>query len=208
MNIAYFRKSIYDRNKTVENVKQQAKKLGLTVLGTAELPAGNGIILQVCNPDWMGNLIASDANLIGLLPCSIAVINQKADVMVGVGSPTVLGSVSQNPAIAQIASQAEEKLKELIHKSAGVGPLKPTGIKLYSTTTCPYCKMEASWLDEKKVKYEEVHVDLNQKEAEAMVQKTGQMGVPVTAIQYEGGEEEYIVGFDRQRLSAILEIKN
>lgn len=208
MNIAYFRKSTFDHSKTVENVKKQAKELGLTVLGSTELPAGNGTILHVCNPNWMGNLIASDANLIGLLPCSVAVINQKGEVMVGVGSPTVLGSISKNPAIIQLASQAEEKLKELIHKSAGVGTLKPIGVKLYSTTTCPYCKMEASWLDEKNVKYEEVHVDLSQKDAEMMVQKTGQMGVPVTAIQYEGGEEEYIVGFDRERLSSILDNKN
>jgi len=208
MNIAYFRKSTFDRIKTVENVKKQAKELGLTVLGSTELPAGNGTVLHVCNPNWMRNLITSDANLIGLLPCSVAVINQKGEVMVGVGSPTVLGSISKNPAIIQLASQAEEKLKELIHKSAGVGTLKPIGVKLYSTTTCPYCKMEASWLDEKNVKYEEVHVDLSQKDAEMMVQKTGQMGVPVTAIQYEGGEEEYIVGFDRERLSSILDNKN
>jgi glutaredoxin 3 len=206
MNLAYFRKSTFSETETIENVKKHAKELGLTVLGETALPGKNGTILHVCNPTWMGNLVASDSNLIGLLPCSIAVLSKKDEVLVGVGSPTVLGSVSQNPAIAQIASDAEQKLKELIHKSAGVGPMKPTGVKLYSTTTCPYCKMEAVWLDEKKVKFEEVHVDLNQKEAEDMVKKTGQMGVPVTAIQYEGGEEEYIVGFDRPQLAQILNV--
>jgi glutaredoxin 3 len=204
MNLAYFRKSTFSRDVTVENVKNQAKELGLTILGSTELPGKNGTILHICNPSWMGNLLASDVNLIGLLPCSIAVISKNNDVMIGVGSPAVLGSVSQNPAIAQLASQAEEKLKELIHASAGVGPLKPTRVKLYSTTTCPYCKMEAAWLDEKKVTYEEIHVDQNQQEAEDMVKKTGQMGVPVTAIGYEGGEEEYIVGFNKPQLAAIL----
>ncbi len=206
MNIAYFRKSTFDRKQTVDNVRTQAQKFGLTVLGTTELPGGNGTILHVCNPTWMGNLVASDANLLGLLPCAIAVLTKNDEVRIGVGSPTVLGSISQHPAIAQLASEADKTLKELIHASAGVQPLKPSGVKLYSTTTCPYCKAEAAWLDEKKVAYKEVHVDLDQKEAEDMVKKTGQMGVPVTAIQYEGGEEEYIIGFDRAHLTQTLGI--
>jgi glutaredoxin 3 len=81
---------------------------------------------------------------------------------------------------------------------------KLSKIKLYSTTTCPYCKMEASWLDSKKIQYEEVHVDLDQKEAEDMVRKTRQMGVPVTSLLYENGTEEFIVGFDRPKLELIL----
>jgi len=84
--------------------------------------------------------------------------------------------------------------------------MKPTSIKLYSTTTCPYCKMEAAWLDTNKITYDEVHVDLDYNAARAMVQKTGQMGVPVTAISYEGGKEEFIVGFDKQRLASILNL--
>ncbi len=207
MNLAYFRKSSFTQEDTVENVKKQAEKLGLSVLGQTQLPSGHGTILHVCNPVWMGNLIASDSNLIGLLPCSIAVLSKKDDVVIGVGSPAVLGGVSQNPAIIQLATEAEETLKNLVHASAGVGQLKPTAIKLYSTTTCPYCKMEAAWLDDKKVTYSEVHVDQNQQEADDMVKKTGQMGVPVTSIQYEGGEEEFIIGFDKQKLSSILEIK-
>ncbi|OGD08691.1 hypothetical protein A2397_04715 [Candidatus Amesbacteria bacterium RIFOXYB1_FULL_44_23] len=67
--------------------------------------------------------------------------------------------------------------------------------------------MEARWLDDKKIKYNEVHVDIDQKEAEVMVRKTGQMGVPVTAILFEDGEEEYIVGFDKTKLEQILNVK-
>jgi glutaredoxin len=206
MNISYFRKSKFDLEKTVDNLIREAKRLELTVLGQTKLPSGNVVVIQICNPNWMGNLIASDANLIGLLPCSVAVIVKNDEVSVGVGSPSILGSVSQNPAIAQIAGQAEAILKELIHRSSGTEALKPVGVKLYSTTTCPYCKMEASWLTDKKVKFEEVKVDLDQTEAEEMVRKTGQMGVPVTAIKYEGGEEEFIVGFDKSKLTQVLQI--
>jgi glutaredoxin len=68
--------------------------------------------------------------------------------------------------------------------------------------------MEASWLDSQKIKYEHTLVDLNQEAGEEMVRKTGQMGVPVTEIVYDNGEEEYIIGFDKERLSEILQVKN
>lgn len=79
-------------------------------------------------------------------------------------------------------------------------------VKLYATLSCPYCKMEKAWLDEKKIKHEIVFVDLNPIEAEKMVLKTGQMGVPVTEIQFENSNPEYIIGFDVQRLSQVLGI--
>lgn len=79
-------------------------------------------------------------------------------------------------------------------------------VKLYSTTMCPYCKMEAAWLNEKKVDFEQVKVDLNQEEAIKMVQKTGQMGVPVTEITHEDGTEQFIVGFDQSQLIKSLQI--
>jgi len=82
--------------------------------------------------------------------------------------------------------------------------MKPVYIKLYSTMSCPYCKMEKAWLDSEKIKHEVVYVDQNHEEARKMVNKTGQMGVPVTEIGYDNGKEEYIVGFDKPKLSQIL----
>ena len=73
--------------------------------------------------------------------------------------------------------------------------------------TCPYCKMEKSWLDEKKITHELVYVDKNQEKAQYMVEKTGQMGVPVTEIEYEEGEPEYIIGFDKPKLAQILHVR-
>jgi hypothetical protein len=35
------------------------------------------------------------------------------------------------------------------------------------------------------------------------VQQTGQMGVPVTEVQYDNGDAEFIVGFDKAQLSSI-----
>lgn len=86
--------------------------------------------------------------------------------------------------------------------------MKTKKIKLYSTMSCPYCRMEKSWLEENSIDHEVVYVDQNQEEAINMVRKTGQMGVPVTEIETENGESEYIVGFDVQKLSEVLDIKN
>jgi glutaredoxin len=204
MNIAYFRQSTFEKEKTIENVKKVAKELGLLILGETTLPSKNGVAIHLCNPNWIGNLIASDHNLIGLLPCTVVVVAKANKVLIGVGSATIMGGVSQNPAIVELAKEVEAKLKELVHKAAGVGPLKPIRIKLYSTMTCPYCKMEAAWLDQNEIKYDQVHIDLNPKEAEEVITKTGQMGVPVTEIEYDNGENEYIIGFDRARLEEVL----
>ncbi len=204
MNIAYFRKSTFDQEKTIQNVKKAISDLGLTIVGETELPNGKGVIITACNPHWMENLIDSDFNLIGLLPCQIAVLNKDNHVLVGTGSATLLSNVTQHSTLVQVAKEVDHKLKEIVHIGAGVGPRKVVDVKLYSTMTCPYCKMEAAWLDKNKIKYDQVFVDLNPKEAEIMVQKTGQMGVPVTQIQYEDGEIEYVLGFDRTRLEEIL----
>ncbi len=206
MNLAYFRKSTVDKETAVTRVKSQAKKVGLTVLGETAISGGKHTVIHVSNPIWFGNLLAADNNLVGLLPTAVTVMEKNSEVLVGVGSAAVLGGVTQDPAIQKLAGEIEQVYKELVHHAAGVGPRKPEGIKLYSTTTCPYCKMEASWLDSHKVKYSEVKVDTNQSEADEMVKKTGQMGVPVTEVRYEDGEEEYIVGFDQRKLAQILGI--
>jgi glutaredoxin 3 len=82
--------------------------------------------------------------------------------------------------------------------------MKPTHIKLYSTTTCPYCMMEKAWLEEEKIDHEVVYVDQNREEAQKMVDKTQQMGVPVTEISFENGKEEYVVGFNKPLLQHLL----
>lgn len=40
-----------------------------------------------------------------------------------------------------------------------------------------------------------------------VVKETGQMGVPVTTIVYDDSETEHVVGFDKNRLASILNIK-
>lgn len=84
--------------------------------------------------------------------------------------------------------------------------MKNNTIILYATMSCPYCKMEHNWLEENKIEHKLVFVDLNPFEAQKMVKKTGQMGVPVTEINYENGNVEYVIGFDKDHLSEVLGI--
>lgn len=72
-------------------------------------------------------------------------------------------------------------------------------ITIYSTTTCPYCMMLKRWLDEQKISYTDYLVDQNPIAAQAMIQQSGQQGVPFTTIEHEDGSTDKILGFDRAR---------
>jgi glutaredoxin-like YruB-family protein len=72
-------------------------------------------------------------------------------------------------------------------------------VTVYSTTTCPYCVMAKDWLKQKKVEYEDVNVGTNQEKAKEMIQKSGQMGVPVIDIA-----GSIIIGFDRPKMEEAL----
>jgi len=76
-------------------------------------------------------------------------------------------------------------------------------VKVYSTEMCPWCVKAKEWLKEKKVKFTEVNVAEDEKGREEMIEKSGQMGVPVITVNNEG-KEEVIVGFDQGRLKAAL----
>jgi glutaredoxin 3 len=65
-------------------------------------------------------------------------------------------------------------------------------ILIYTTPTCPYCKQTKAYLDEKKIKYTNFDVTSDSAKAQEMIDKSGQMGVPVLDI-----EGKIIVGFDK-----------
>ena len=77
-------------------------------------------------------------------------------------------------------------------------------IKIYKTTTCPYCKMEAEYLESKGIKFEEIYVDKDPKAVEVMIAESGQMGVPFTVITKDDGSKISILGFDKQKLDSAL----
>ena len=72
-------------------------------------------------------------------------------------------------------------------------------VKVYSTSTCPYCKMAKTYLDEKGVAYDDLDVASDAMARDEMLKKSGQMGVPV--IDVDG---EVIIGFDKERLTSLI----
>lgn len=77
----------------------------------------------------------------------------------------------------------------------------PKSIKVYSTPTCPWCTRAKQFLNENNIAYESYDVSSDQQAAEEMINKSGQMGVPVIDI-----DGEIIVGFDQDRIKQVLGI--
>ncbi|EEX48148.1 MULTISPECIES: glutaredoxin family protein [Jonquetella] len=75
-------------------------------------------------------------------------------------------------------------------------------IKVYSSPTCTWCAKLKDYLTKKGVEFEAIDVSKDRAVIKALVEKTGQMGVPVTEI-----DGEYIIGFDKAKLDAKLGLK-
>lgn len=72
-------------------------------------------------------------------------------------------------------------------------------IRVYTTNTCPWCTKVKNYLSSNNISYEEVNVGLNRAAAMEMVNKSGQMGVPVLDI-----DGKIVVGFDKNRIDNLL----
>ena len=75
-------------------------------------------------------------------------------------------------------------------------------IKIYSTPTCPWCKKAKAYLGEKGIAFESVNVSSDEKAQKEMIEKSGQMGVPVIDI-----DGKIVIGFDVEKINEILNIK-
>ena len=73
---------------------------------------------------------------------------------------------------------------------------------IYTTPTCHFCHMAKEYFQKHSVEYTEKDVTKDEAARNEMVEKTGQMGVPVIDI---GGE--FVIGFDQPKLAQLLEIK-
>ena len=76
-------------------------------------------------------------------------------------------------------------------------------VKIYSTPTCPYCKMAKQFLTENNIHFEDIDVASNQTAAQEMISKSNQMGVPV--IEVDG---QVVVGFDKGKIKQLLGVWN
>ena len=78
-------------------------------------------------------------------------------------------------------------------------------VTVYSTQNCPWCHKAKDYLTKKKVKFDDINVTENEQARNDMIEKSGQMGVPVIEIKKAGAEPIVIVGFDEEALEEALE---
>ena len=74
-------------------------------------------------------------------------------------------------------------------------------VTVFSTPTCPYCHMVKAYLHEKNINFDDIDVSRDQTQAMAMVQKSGQMGVPQLWI-----DNNVVVGFNKPVIDHLLNL--
>ena len=77
----------------------------------------------------------------------------------------------------------------------------PKKVIVYSTPACHYCILAKQFLKQHSIPFKEVDVASDDRAAQSMFEKSGQMSVPVIEV-----DDEVIVGFNKQALHKALEL--
>ena len=104
------------------------KRLGFGVLHVHDLGAtlcSKGIafdenckIFEVCNPMQAAKVLATDMRLNMALPCRISVFTDKGKTRIGLIKPVqMLRALSEDPALAQIAKEVEDKTMQMVDEA-------------------------------------------------------------------------------------------
>ena len=70
---------------------------------------------------------------------------------------------------------------------------------IYSTPSCHFCHMAKDYFNENNIKYTEYNVASDLDKRKEMVEKSGQMGVPVIIIG-----DQLTVGFNQPKIAQLL----
>ena len=74
-------------------------------------------------------------------------------------------------------------------------------VTIYSTPACTFCNMAKDFFQANNVEYTEYNVAEDEEKRAEMVERSGQMGVPVIFIG-----EEMIIGFNEGKVKELLKI--
>lgn len=75
-------------------------------------------------------------------------------------------------------------------------------VTIYSTPTCHYCQLAKAYFKENNIAYTEHDVAGDAEQRKIMMEKSGQMGVPVIQIG-----DELIIGFNKPVIMDLLGVK-
>jgi glutaredoxin-like YruB-family protein len=74
-------------------------------------------------------------------------------------------------------------------------------VTIYSTPTCHFCHAAKEFFKENNIEFIDYNVAEDNARRTEMLERSGQMGVPVIFI-----ESEMIIGFNEKRLKDLLEV--
>lgn len=74
-------------------------------------------------------------------------------------------------------------------------------VTIYSTPTCTYCNAAKEFFKANNIPFDAFDVASDLAKRQEMVEKSGQMGVPVILV-----DNDLVVGFDKPRLTELLGI--
>ncbi len=75
-------------------------------------------------------------------------------------------------------------------------------VRIFSTPSCVYCQTLKGYMKNHDVSFEDIDVSSNDKLLDEMIEKSGQMSVPVVDI-----DGQFIIGFDKGKINELLKIK-
>jgi glutaredoxin 3 len=75
-------------------------------------------------------------------------------------------------------------------------------VEIFSTASCHFCHMAKEFFTEHNVPFTDYNVGVDTVKRTEMLEKSGQMGVPVIIID----DRDVVIGFDKKALSRLLEI--
>lgn len=81
-------------------------------------------------------------------------------------------------------------------------------LTVFTTTYCASCQTLKRWLDDQQIGYQTVNLDDDPDRQAEILQKTGQLQVPVVIINQADGNEVAIVGNQFGRIRQALGLDN
>jgi uncharacterized protein (DUF302 family) len=75
-------------------------------------------VFEVCNPAQAAKVLSADMRLNMALPCRISVFTEKGKTKLGLITPVkMLSSLSQDPALLEVAKEVEEKTIQMVDEA-------------------------------------------------------------------------------------------
>ena len=114
-------------DEAIDRVTEALKSEGFGVLTTIDVKQAlkakldrdfrKYVILGACNPSLADRALHAELEVGLLLPCNVVVyeVNPTATVVAAMAPLAALGIVGENPALASVAHEADERLRKALH---------------------------------------------------------------------------------------------